>query len=149
MTSHVTAELYNLAEGPTIISLVHLKDVTHGLSGDNGLGSDGTPVMVRSILNDTFHDRVNTLQINETVYVNPGDMLLLCVGSGGDASSDIMGVKNFVIGPCDLRESSCADLSTFLPIDLNEDCYVNLEDFAEFAKDWLKCNDPANPVIPN
>jgi hypothetical protein len=29
-------------------------------------------------------------------------------------------------------------------MDFNEDCYVNLEDFAEFAQDWLRCNDPGN-----
>ncbi|MFH1615120.1 MAG: right-handed parallel beta-helix repeat-containing protein [Planctomycetota bacterium] len=26
--------------------------------------------------------------------------------------------------------------------DLNEDCYINLEDLALFANNWLKCNDP-------
>jgi len=29
-------------------------------------------------------------------------------------------------------------------MDFNQDCYVNLEDFAEFAQDWLRCNDPGN-----
>ncbi len=34
--------------------------------------------------------------------------------------------------------------STYLATDLNKDCYVDLQDFAEFAKVWLYCNDPRN-----
>ena len=37
----------------------------------------------------------------------------------------------------------CGDIGTvYLPADLNEDCQVNLEDFAELAKDWLESTDP-------
>lgn len=36
----------------------------------------------------------------------------------------------------------CSDLLSFEPADLNRDCYVNLEDFAVIARDWLKCNNP-------
>jgi len=28
------------------------------------------------------------------------------------------------------------------PMDINEDCVVNLEDFAEFFSQWLSCSDP-------
>jgi len=41
--------------------------------------------------------------------------------------------------------TNCADLTTFLDMDFNQDCYVNLEDFAQFAADWMRCNDPQNP----
>lgn len=30
--------------------------------------------------------------------------------------------------------------------DLNEDCYVNIEDFAIMATEWLTCNDPTDPT---
>lgn len=40
---------------------------------------------------------------------------------------------------------SCADQGIYFQTDINEDCYVNLEDIAILAGDWLKCNDPANP----
>lgn len=34
--------------------------------------------------------------------------------------------------------------SSYLATDLNKDCYVDLQDFAEFASAWLFCNDPRN-----
>ncbi len=34
---------------------------------------------------------------------------------------------------------------TYLPMDFNEDCYVNLEDLAIFAQSWLDCNDISDP----
>ena len=43
------------------------------------------------------------------------------------------------------RPSSCYGLwqSGFgMSADLNRDCYVDLTDLAEFAGDWLRCNDP-------
>jgi hypothetical protein len=57
-----------------------------------------------------------------------------------------------VVGQFTLSVSSytptCDDLiamgDEYLFMDFNQDCYVNLEDFAQFAQDWLKCNDPAN-----
>ena len=30
--------------------------------------------------------------------------------------------------------------------DVNEDCYVNMDDLADFVEDWAKCNDPCNPL---
>jgi len=42
----------------------------------------------------------------------------------------------------------CTDLPAmgiaYLDLDYNHDCYINLEDFAVFAQNWLRCNDPAN-----
>jgi hypothetical protein len=33
---------------------------------------------------------------------------------------------------------------SYMPGDINEDCYVNFADFAEMAENWLKCNDMSN-----
>lgn len=41
---------------------------------------------------------------------------------------------------------TCAEQNIYTPEDFNGDCYVNLEDFAQFAGAWLTCNDPRNPV---
>lgn len=40
---------------------------------------------------------------------------------------------------------SCQDIGDYYPADLNRDCYINLEDFAILAENWLKCNDPQRP----
>jgi len=38
----------------------------------------------------------------------------------------------------------CGEPGTvYLPMDFNEDCKVDIEDFAEFAAGWLQCTDPA------
>ncbi len=42
--------------------------------------------------------------------------------------------------------SNCQDYAEYYDLDLNQDCYVNLGDFAQIAGDWLKCNDPAVPT---
>jgi hypothetical protein len=41
-----------------------------------------------------------------------------------------------------LPPPKCEDIGVYFPSDLNKDCYINLEDFALIANDWLKCNDP-------
>ncbi|OQA00914.1 MAG: hypothetical protein BWY71_00570 [Planctomycetes bacterium ADurb.Bin412] len=41
---------------------------------------------------------------------------------------------------------TCAEQNVYAPEDFNQDCYVNLEDFAQFAGAWLTCNEPRNPV---
>lgn len=41
--------------------------------------------------------------------------------------------------------TQCGDPWTqYWPMDFNENCYVDFEDFAELAKRWLSCTDPAN-----
>lgn len=40
---------------------------------------------------------------------------------------------------------TCGDFGTsFLPQDINKDCYVNVGDLAEMAQHWLGCTDPTN-----
>ncbi len=35
----------------------------------------------------------------------------------------------------------------FLRSDINRDCYVNMLDLMEMASDWLRCTDPAKPLL--
>jgi hypothetical protein len=42
------------------------------------------------------------------------------------------------------------DIGLGNPVDMNRDCKVDFYDFAIFAKDWRKCNDPCDPhCMPN
>ncbi len=65
--------------------------------------------------------------------------------SGPDGSADMAG--QFTLTVADYTPN-CDDLSAMgrehIFWDFNQDCYVNLEDFAQFAQNWLRCNDPAN-----
>jgi hypothetical protein len=40
--------------------------------------------------------------------------------------------------------STADNCPSYMPGDINEDCYVNFADFAEMAENWLKCNDVSN-----
>lgn len=47
----------------------------------------------------------------------------------------------------DVVRPTCADVKTAKKLmvgDFDENCRVNLEDFAILAADWMRCNDPAN-----
>ncbi|NLH17877.1 MAG: LamG domain-containing protein [Phycisphaerae bacterium] len=48
---------------------------------------------------------------------------------------------------------TCADVVAIPDMvlfgDYNKDCHVTLADFAEFAANWLKCNDPRDPTCEN
>ncbi len=72
--------------------------------------------------------------------LNAGDTLDFAVGSGVNLISETT--------PLDVTiytEPTCQDVGVFYPADLNQDCIVNLEDFALLSQDWLKCNDPEDP----
>jgi hypothetical protein len=44
--------------------------------------------------------------------------------------------------------STADNCPSYMPGDVNGDCYVNFADFAEMAVNWLKCNDGSNPNCP-
>ena len=49
--------------------------------------------------------------------------------------------------PTGVKPADCAELRTQgygIAADLNEDCYVNLEDLGVFVNNWLLCNDPTD-----
>jgi hypothetical protein len=56
-------------------------------------------------------------------------------GSGPDIMSEGWTWKFSTADNCGL---------SYMPGDINEDCYVNFADFAEMAENWLKCNDVSN-----
>jgi len=41
--------------------------------------------------------------------------------------------------------STADNCLSYMPGDVNKDCYVNFADFAEMAANWRKCNDVSNP----
>jgi hypothetical protein len=67
------------------------------------------------------------------------------VTEGADGVLDVVGQFTLQV---DSYTPTCDDLialgGEYFFMDFNKDCYVNLEDFAQFAEDWLKCNDPGN-----
>jgi len=41
---------------------------------------------------------------------------------------------------------TCGELGEYYPGDINEDCYVDLQDLVLFMQNWLDCNDPENEI---
>jgi hypothetical protein len=70
----------------------------------------------------------------KTPYVQPGYAYLT---TNGTMASPV--IKTMVVG-----SDPTADCGTWgkLPADLTGDCYVNFQDFAIFAGQWLMCTDP-------
>ncbi len=60
----------------------------------------------------------------------------------GNGTRDMVGEFTLVV---ESFAATCEDMTIFYDMDFNHDCYVNLEDFAQFVQKWLKCNDPQNP----
>ena len=120
-------------------------------------GEGKTTVLVDNFLpseSDTTGDvftvifRTDPAQDFVRFYINPGDTYGAATPDGYD---DRYPAYHFVTletisEPAPL--TPCEDLIMFggaLEMDFNEDCYVNLADFAFFAADWLECNDPDDP----
>jgi hypothetical protein len=82
---------------------------------------------------DVIANYTDTLTLNagETVYfVNPSE-------SSATVTAPSMVDFNLLV-----EKLYCE--GGYISGDLNQDCYVNLEDFALLASDWMKCSDPAN-----
>ncbi len=89
----------------------------------------------------TYHPTVFNLDfVTRQNLVSGTDTHML---SGPDGMADILGQFTLRV---DSYAPTCEDTlamgRTYLEKDYNHDCYVNLEDFAIFAQDWLRCNYP-------
>lgn len=58
-----------------------------------------------------------------------------------DGIEDIVGEFTLTV---EQGELTCADMYPYYPMDLNHDCYVDLQDLARLSQDWLKCNNPVD-----
>ena len=78
-------------------------------------------------------------QADDLTYVQTGSntyrLTLTLPGGTGD-------LFKFSTGAFFVNGMQCGQLSEKIRGDINNDCYVDLQDFAEFAKTWLLCNDP-------
>jgi len=62
--------------------------------------------------------------------------------SGPDGLPDVIGQFTLQVTP---YQMTCADQNEYFAMDFNQDCFVDLQDFAVFAQQWLNCNDPQTP----
>ncbi len=117
-------------------------------AGYAGTGVPGACSMVAKIYGK---DRKVTItdwkMYSETVWSL--DMMLATPGIpwGQDGIADHVDQFTLLV---EEYQPTCDDLlalgGEYMLMDFNRDCYVDLADFAEFAQDWLRCNDPANPI---
>ena len=116
--------------------LLLTKDQYHYIA-QHHLGNDANDIdlYVDGSYVGSYPDRDKTYDLH---YVRLGN-----VSSGlgfGTAWFDSVSVGGLVGPPV------CGDPGTvYLPSDLNEDCKVDLPDFALFSGEWLHCTDPGDP----
>ncbi len=87
--------------------------------------------------NGTVVDDGNLVTITIPIsldYLNVGDMNNL-VNAYVDGQI-VATVPTYVL--------TCREIGKYYPGDINEDCYVDIQDLALFMQNWLDCNDPDN-----
>jgi len=110
-------------------------------SGDGGtvdvsVVKDGTEILLEA------ENVAGDVPLDLRTEVVEGTTIDFNVGSGPDFSSE----NTPVVVQITRGEFRCQDMETHMLTDMNEDCYIDLEDFALFVQDWLKCNDPMDPL---
>ncbi len=147
------------AEGenvPPVLSLVDPADLV--LSIRDSIQMDATVV---DFNNDTIHymwtasdpsvsfDPSDSVEDPKAVFTKAGTYILRLEVNDGIAGLDHTIFAEVTV---EVTNPGCADvIAAGLALfgDANEDCHVNLEDFAIFAANWLQCNDPLNPNCVN
>ena len=64
-------------------------------------------------------------------------------GATTEVTQNFMTLRSWLYTPADCN--AAIGLGFGSPFDFNHDCYVNLEDFASFAQNWLSCMNPNDP----
>jgi len=90
-------------------------------------------------INDTLNEE-SVFSLSTAVEV--GTRLLFAVKRNPHATTPANTWPTLDVSISD--DYTCQDQNDFMKADLNQDCYINLEDFALFADRWLDCNDPQN-----
>ena len=123
-------------------------------SADIDLGAGaGVPVILEwQPTNWTDVKTVTVRAVDDTLSEGPHQATITHAVSSTDPIYNNIVVAPVVVDIND-NEAFCGDENTtYLPADINRDCYVNLVDFALIAHDWLACTDPSSeecyPYIP-
>lgn len=83
----------------------------------------------------------NFASFAETVSLEAGGTIDFYVGSDRNTSEPHGGGDHLVGVTATISPAASCAGGIYLKGDLNQDCYVNLEDFALLTRDWLRCND--------
>jgi hypothetical protein len=106
-------------------------------AGDLWIVKDGTEELYYR--EETNIDESVDLSLNNAVSVNIGTTIDFVHGAGDSFSLEY---KSFDI-KIGAGKWVCDGTGSFA-MDDNQDCLINLEDFAAFTNQWMNCNDPAN-----
>ena len=76
--------------------------------------------------------------VDDGVLEGEHKSVIVHAGSSLDAGYDAIPVREIHVS---VSDNECGAWG-YMPLDLNEDCVVNLADLAEFAVSWLDCTTP-------
>lgn len=95
-------------------------------------------------------DPSDSVEDPKAVFTKDGTFTLRLTVNDGKAGLDNSIYSEVSVA---VTNPTCADVVAIPELvlfgDYNKDCHVTLADFAEFAVNWLKCNDPRNPACDN
>ena len=138
-----TADKFTLGWGADILSPISAV-VLSPAATDLSRNTDYTLVIHHRSDNeiDFYLDGVH-IATRSSLTMDKAESLFIGDWSGSTAlrmTADYIRVGNPVTGP-----QNCGDPGTvYLDVDFNHDCYVDMEDFAQFAREWMLCTDPAD-----
>ena len=108
----------------------------------------GGQILTRQVEGGTGEGNQNDLTLHFGLGSHSGPVDLEITAPGGTTQT-INGVSvdqqvAYVVSV--VPPEACGDGGTVYKLtDTNQDCYVNLKDFAQFSADWLECTHPADP----
>jgi len=118
--------------------------VTSDPDADVDLGSGGDTAINLNFAGGSATEMLEVVVTAVDDALSEGPETSVVVNTGSD--SEVRDVEVLVND----NERYCGDNvdgpQTYAPSDFNRDCYVDLQDFALFARDWLRCTDPFYPV---
>ena len=138
----VTAGLYDVC---TIGSVTGGTGTVNVYGGQMDITSEYLDIFPTGLINieggklRVLGDRVTELQN----YIN--DVDIIAYGGDGTVSDPNMGTGDdagWTILTAIPNPETCVGQGVYYPGDINQDCYVNLDDLAILAQNWLLCNDP-------
>ncbi len=149
-SDHYAMSFYFDQKDTAGITLFAAKDTTGPTDGNPGFGYPAAgPVVWKNpakgvqirVTNFVLYPKAApnvSLDIQTEPWVSLG---IECQPYDPDGTEDIAGEFTLSV---EFGNFTCADSTTFYPMDFNEDCYVDLQDFTAWVADWLKCNNPGD-----
>ncbi|MBE0536642.1 MAG: hypothetical protein IH624_13330 [Phycisphaerae bacterium] len=105
---------------------------------DTGAGAAGTSQLVFTSANWNEAQTVIVSAVDDAVLEGDHTSVITHAVASLDGGYDGLTVRKITVH---VEDNECGAWG-YLPLDLNQDCVINIADLAEFAASWLECTQP-------